>query len=197
MNDEEIVAEMAKYTEALKKEKENADKLACETEDEDKMYDYYKQAKEKVHNIAMECLNKILTPELKVFVKNLCLDRLQYPDDPLFYEMFGDYPEVGDKISDDEIKKKNIDIWTIRDEWDHEGSCFIIDEEIDGKTYWVIKDLNESSDTESRDRRRRLRAMSGYKRFVIAKNNKSETETMFKFLNEMFPAGMMLEKIDT
>lgn len=104
MNDEEIKIEMEKYTTALKQ-----GKMECfekwDGEDESVLEDMLAQAKEEAHKIAIECLNKILTPELKIFIKNLSLDRLQYPDEPIFYKVFGNYPEVEDKISFNDIKK--------------------------------------------------------------------------------------------
>ena len=64
MKDEEIKAEMEKYTEALKQKFKGFD---YDPEDEEKKEEFFRQAKENAHKVAIECLNKILTPELKIF----------------------------------------------------------------------------------------------------------------------------------
>ena len=67
MKDEEIKAEMEKYTEALKQKFKGFD---YDPDDEEKKAEFFRQAKENAHKVAIECLNKILTPELKIFIIN-------------------------------------------------------------------------------------------------------------------------------
>jgi len=144
MKDEEMIKEMEKYTIALKTEKDPS------LFDENK-YEYYgdflDDAKEKAHKIAIECLNKILTPELKVFIRNLCLNKLGYPDEPLFYRIFGDYPKIGDRVSEEELAEKGISIHDYDEHVDHwilEGN-YTKEEEIDGKKYIILEDLRDYS----------------------------------------------------
>ena len=192
MKDEEIKAEMAKYTEALKKDRPDLFDN-CNTDDEDELQECWQKTKEDAHKIAMECLNKILTPELKVFVKNLCLDRLQYPDDPIFYKVFGDQPQVGDKISEDELKKLGI-TWSefssyAYDIWMQENSCFIWEKEIDGRKYWVIEDLYETDSEETKERREWLKNSSRLKRELAKFSNDNEVDVskIFDLLNKATP----------
>ena len=143
---DEISLKMQEYTKILKREKELAlEKIFCE--DSDDPIPITDGAKDNVHKAAMECLDKILTPELKVFVKNLCFNRLSYPDEPIFYRMFGDYPEVGDKVSKSELVEKGVDLQEIDrlyDTWFSEGT-WIEKEEIEGEIFYVIHDLQESA----------------------------------------------------
>ena len=139
-----MIKEMEKYTIALKTEKDPS------LFDENK-YEYYgdflDDAKEKAHKIAIECLNKILTPELKVFIRNLCLNKLGYPDEPLFYRIFGDYPKIGDRVSEEELAEKGISIHDYDEHVDHwilEGN-YTKEEEIDGKKYIILEDLRDYS----------------------------------------------------
>ena len=163
MKDEEIKAEMAKYTEALNQGKYNLFKQ-FDVEKDGVPPEAFFGAKENAHKIAMECLNKILTPELKVFVKNLCFDRLAYPDDPIFYKAFGEYPKIGDKISVAELENLGIDekeFWERADDiWFHEHSCAIDFKEIDGTKYYVIEYLEEESDADSKERKEWLKKTS-------------------------------------
>ena len=69
-------------------------------------YEKHIVEREKLHYLAMECINKILPLELKIFVKNLCANTLGYPDEPIFYKAFGDNPKVGDRISKTELEQK-------------------------------------------------------------------------------------------
>lgn len=205
MNDEEINAEMKKYTDALEKLKYEAWDEGCKKCDEiaagdmdkyDEIYNetvqkYFEQAKEKCHNIAMECLNKILTPELKVFIKNLCLDRLNYPDDPVFYKLFGDYPQIGDRVSSDEVKAEGFgDLCDMNDICFHENSCWLIEKDIDGKIWWEIERLYEPSEEEILENRKRMRAFSNAKRFIAKSDKLSEKdkEEMFNLLNKIVPS---------
>lgn len=140
MTGEEIIEEMNKYTQIIQDEKSKAFDRMCNQEPPDVI----DEAKDNIHKAAIECLNKILTPELKVFVRNLCYNTLGYPEEPIFYKAFGDYPEEGDKVSLEELKEKGVDISKLegyKDEiWFYEGN-WIEKEEIDGKEYYVIKGL--------------------------------------------------------
>ena len=144
MKDEEMIKEMKKYTDALKTEKDPS------LFDENK-YEYYgdflDEAREKAHKVAIECLDKVLTPELKVFIRNLCLNKLGYPDEPLFYKIFGDYPKNGDRVSEEDLAEKGISLHDYNehvDHWSLEGN-YTKEEEIDGKKYIVLEELCEYS----------------------------------------------------
>ena len=83
MKDEEIKALMNKYTEAISFDTlegihspEDDEKFKCYENME--MADYVALKRKEAHKIAIEVLDQILTPELKVFVRNLCLDRLTF-----------------------------------------------------------------------------------------------------------------------
>ena len=194
MMNEDIKAEMEKYTEALEKEKYDALKKITESDEDtfERREFFFKPAREKVHSIAMGCLDKILTPELKVFVQNLSLDRLGFPDDPLFYKIFGNYPQVGDKVSEEEIKAQGIDLWKFEDArsmWDYEGSCFVWDKEINGKKYWVIEDLNELDEEQIEAKREWLKKSSQLKRSLakITQLDSSIKEEIFDLLEKTVP----------
>ena len=203
MNDEEIKAEMQKYTDALAKLKYEAYNEAWKKIEEESagdnekvnaifheiMHSYFGRAKEQCHNIAMECLNKILTSELKVFIKNLCLDRLHYPDDPAFYKMFGEYPKVGDKIKTEEAYALGFDD-DMRDTLDHENSCYIWETWINGERWWEITDLHEPSEKEIIENRKQMKALSDAKRMISTNEKLSEEnkEELFNLLNQINPS---------
>lgn len=153
MKDEEIKTLMNKYTEAISynvlegiHSPEDDDKYEV-SDDEFAQENYVAKKREEAHKLAIEVLDKILTPELKVFIRNLCLNRLGYPDDPYFYKVFGDYPQVGDKVSKRSLIEKGLYVDNLDelDLWVHEGN-FISKEEIDGETYFVIDRLEETED---------------------------------------------------
>ena len=152
MKDEEIKALMNKYTEAISYDvlegihsPEDYEKYEV-SDDEWAQEKFVAKKRDEAHKIAIEVLDKILTPELKVFIRNLSLNRLGYPDDPVFYKIFGDFPQVGDKVSETAIKKMglNFDLSSY-DLWAHEGN-FITKEVIDGETYYVIDYLEETEE---------------------------------------------------
>ena len=153
MKDEEIKAEMAKYTEALEQKFKGFDY----NDDEEKKEEFFRQAKENAHKVAIECLNKILTPELKVFIKNLCLDRLDYPDEPVFYKVFGEYPNEEDFVSYEDIDKLGINtnyfINEIACVWNEEFSCGVFDDEKDGKTGCSIAFIPNQDEETTKQRR--------------------------------------------
>ena len=152
MKEEEIKALMNRYTEAISynvlegiHSPEDDEKYEV-SDDELAQEKFVAKKRDEAHKIAIEVLDKILTPELKVFIRNLCFNRLGYPDDPVFYKIFGDFPQVGDKISESALKKMglNFDLSSY-DLWAHEGN-FITKEVIDGETYYVIEYLEESEE---------------------------------------------------
>lgn len=108
MSNEEIKQEMKSFSELLEHKQERWPILNDDNEDE--FYNAIDDEKRKIHKVAIECLNKILTPELKVFVKNLTFNTLGYPDEPIFYQAFGEYPEEEDKVSIEELNQKGINI---------------------------------------------------------------------------------------
>ena len=181
MKDEEIKALMNKYTEAISFDTlegihspEDDEKFKCYENME--MADYVALKRKEAHKIAIEVLDKILTPELKVFVRNLCLDRLGYPDDPEFYRIIGDYPQVGDKISVESLAEKGITNWAPYDDelLIHEGN-FINLEKIDGKDYYVIESMNEEREGDADEKIESLRNshMASEVKRLLAKENKT------------------------
>lgn len=198
MKDEEIKKIMQEYTDALKREKGEAHLKSDDAEDvEEARLENFVAAKDKVHKIAMQCLDKILTPELKVFVKNLCLDRLHYPDDPIFYKAFGEYPEIGDKISVEELESIGINWVTFtdaRDIWNWEDSCYVLEDTIDGKNYFVIGNLYEKEHTDMKEKREILKTFSKLKRY-ICKDSNIDIKTKGKFLDCLEKISPLIEKL--
>lgn len=111
-----------------------------------------------------------------MFVRNLCLDRLGYPDDPEFYRIVGDCPQVGDKISVESLAEKGITNWAPYDDelLIHEN-VFINMEKIDGKDYYVIESMNEASEGDAEEKIKSLRGsqMVLEVKKWLAKENKS------------------------
>ena len=187
MKDEEIKAEMEKYTEALKQKFKGFDY----NEDEEKKEEFFRQAKENAHKVAIDCLNKILTPELKVFIKNLCLYRLDYPDEPVFYKVFGEYPTEGDFVSYEEIEKQGINSGYFVDEigcvWDNEFSCGAFYEKKDGKEGCSIVFLPNQDEETTKQRREWIKQTYRLKRSLdsnpsISDKDKSE---LFNLLDKV------------
>lgn len=181
MKDEEIKALMNKYTEAISYN--TLEGIHSPEDDEEfkryenmEMADYVALKRKEAHKIAIEVLDKILTPELKVFVRNLCLDRMGYPDDPEFYRIVGDYPQVGDKISVEFLAKKGITNWAPCDDelLIHEGT-FINFGKIDGKDYYVIESMNEEREGDADKKIESLRNshMASEVKRLLAKENKT------------------------
>ena len=171
MTDERIKIEMGKYTKALKEEKD-----VCLFDEKKYEYvsDFFNEAKEKAHKLAIECLDKILTPELKVFIRNLCLNKLGYPDEPIFYKIFGDYPKNGDRVSEESLTEKGIslhDYYEHENIWNFEGN-YTKEEVIDGKKYIVLEGLNDySPETDSEKALEVLRQKQKVQDFVNHINN--------------------------
>ena len=188
MSTDEITAEMNKYTIALQKEKDLAiaNKVNEETGEIDPSV--FEAAKKNAHKVAIECLNKILTPELKVFIKNLCFNKLGYPDEPVFYKVFGEYPKVGDKVNAASINEKDLQSFTnyIDDPWFMEGTY--ISSEVNGdKTFFVLEDLPETDEELPEEMRERLRNISDLKKFINEKANSSEKKKMLSIFDQLIP----------
>ena len=179
-----MIKEMEKYTDALKNEKDP-------TLFDEKKYEYYgdflDDAKEKAHKVAIECLDKVLTPELKVFVRNLCLNKLGYPDEPTFYRIFGDYPKTGDRVSEEELAEKGISFHDYDehvDHWNLEGNWTKV-EVIDGKKYIILEELRDySPETFSDEALESLRQKQKAKNFINHINNSNFDESAKKRIIE-------------
>lgn len=180
-----------KYQSFIPSDPENDDKYS------DELFNYLNSDKERIHSAAMDCLSKILSPALKVFVRNLCYNKLGYPDEPIFYDMFGNYPEVGDKVSIEEIREKGLDIKTIdslKDEiWFLEGN-WIEKESIDGKEYYVIKDLYEILEEESEEKLKKLRTASKIRKFLIDNKELDDSKklSLTEMLDSLLPKNWQL-----
>ena len=48
----------------------------------------------------------MLPPELKIFIRNLCANQLGYPDEVIFYKLFGNTPEIGKCVTKEDFEKK-------------------------------------------------------------------------------------------
>ena len=198
MNDEEIKAEMEKYTEALKAKFNGFDY----NDDEDKKEEFFQQAKENAHKVAIDCLNKILTPELKIFIKNLCLDRLDYPDEPIFYKVFGDYPSEGDFVSYEDIEKLEIAPSYFIDEiacvWNEEFSCGVFDEKKDGKSGCEIAFIPKQDEETTKQKRQWLKQLYKLKRSFAANQSISDQEKteLFNLLDKVNNFGLGLDKLE-
>ncbi len=176
---------MSKYTEELKRKFENRlDEKDFETASD--FFKYLCDQKEKAYGIAMDCLDKILSPELKVFIRNLCYNKLGYPDEPLFYKMFGKYPEVGDKVSLDELTERGIDKgeaekwvanWRLEENW-------IEKELIDGKEFFVIKALFEMEDENIEEKWEDIRAMESLSKKVETLGDSELSKNVAHLLGE-------------
>ena len=117
--------------------------------DGEKFYQARRSAKERNHLIALEVLNEILTPELKVFIRNLCNNTLDYPDEPIFYKMFGNNPKECDKVLIDDLIEQGVDIEKIEFlrgfVWGIFGAD-ITTQKIDDKEYYVIDSIHSHED---------------------------------------------------
>ncbi len=189
MNDEKMKKIMKKYTESLKEEKD------ISKFDEKKFEfigDFLDAAKAKAHRVAIECLDDILTPELKIFIRNLCLNKLGYPDEPLFYKIFGDYPENGTKVSEEELAEKGIklnDFYEYYEIWNFEGN-YVEEKQIDGKKYLVLEELSDYSPEVASDiALKELRRSEHFQKFINHINNtdwgEKEKEEIIKNVNDL------------
>ena len=184
MNAEEIMQE---YTNTLKKKYQNYENFDLSDENEKEWFRHLDEEKEKIHSVAIASLSKILTPELKVFVRNLCYNKLGYPDEPVFYEVFGDYPEVGDRVEVAELEKKGINqkaFCDLLETWEIEGN-WIDTETFEGKEYYVIKSLYEMDDEPSEEKLKRLRGIEKIKKRLLDNKNTLRDGEKFEEINKM------------
>ena len=184
MNAEEIMQE---YTNTLKKKYQNYENFDLSDENEKEWFRHLDEEKEKIHSVAIAFLSKILTPELKVFVRNLCYNKLGYPDEPVFYEVFGDYPEVGDRVEVAELEKKGINqkaFCDLLETWEIEGN-WIDTETFEGKEYYVIKSLYEMDDEPSEEKLKRLRGIEKIKKRLLDNKNTLRDGEKFEEINKM------------
>ena len=107
---------------------------------------YIDSERKRIHEQAMKGIDEILSPELKVFIRNFCYNKLWYPDEPIFYEAFGDFPKKGYKVSKERLIQNGVDLKEFErlmsEVWVWEGNI-VREEEIAGKTYYKITALNE------------------------------------------------------
>ena len=141
-------------------------------------YEKHIVEREKLHYLAMECINKILPLELKIFVKNLCANTLGYPDEPIFYKAFGDNPKAGDRISKTELEQKGIDIKEFDEMieiWGLEGT-FVEKQYVDSEEFYYLEDLCEQKDFTSTEELRRLNASVELKNAIFQRTDMSIDE---------------------
>ncbi|MCR5763440.1 MAG: hypothetical protein K6G00_08685 [Treponema sp.] len=134
--------------------------------------------REKLHLMAMDCINKILLPELKIFVRNLCSNHLGYPDEVIFYKLFGNNPEIGKKITKEDFERNGIDsekIEELIEMWGLEGN-FVGKETVDGKEYFILEDLCERQNLTSSEELERLEASIKLKEAIFQKTNMNYDE---------------------
>lgn len=123
-------------------------------------YEKHIELRENLHAIAMESINKILPSELKIFLKNLCSNKLGYPDEPIFYKAFGDNPEVGQSVTKAELEQKGIDVTEfekMREWWGWEGN-YVDKQIVDGMDVYYLDSLCERADVTSEEEKERLNA---------------------------------------
>ncbi|MBO4319695.1 MAG: hypothetical protein J5857_04425 [Treponema sp.] len=119
----------------------------------------------------MECINKLLSPELKVFLRNLCSNKLGYPDEVIFYKAFGDNPEVGKSVSKSELEQKGIDVTEFEkmlDYWNWEGNC-VEKQNSNGEDYYYLDSLCERADVTSEEEKERLNSSVELKLAILDK----------------------------
>ncbi len=134
-------------------------------------YEKHIEEREKLHATAMECINKLLSPELKVFLRNLCSNKLGYPDEVIFYKAFGDNPEVGKSVSKSELEQKGIDVTEFEkmlDYWNWEGNC-VEKQNSNGEDYYYLDSLCERADVTSEEEKERLNSSVELKLAIIEK----------------------------
>ena len=136
--------------------------------------------REKLHLMAMDCINKILPPELKIFVRNLCSNHLGYPDEVIFYKLFGNNPEIGKKVTKEDFEKNGVDskkIEELIEMWGLEGNL-VGKETVDGKEYFILEDLCERQNFTSEEELERLEASVKLKEAIFQKTNMNYDERM-------------------
>ena len=96
---------LKKYIDALKSKYDNYMRIMDEW---GTVFFYEKHIveREKLHLDAISCINEMLPPELKIFIRNLCANQLGYPDEVIFYKLFGNTPEIGKCVTKEDFEKK-------------------------------------------------------------------------------------------
>lgn len=168
---------MKEYTEELKRKSEIYDNIQ-ESWGSYFFYEEHIKARDNLHKKAMECLNKVLTPELKIIFKNFCTNKLGYPDEVIFYKVFGDEPEIGKSISKTELEEKGIDINEFEkmvDYWCWEGN--IVEKETVGENdYYYLNALCERPNITTELEEERLKASVALKSEILNNNRISEAD---------------------
>ncbi len=152
-------------------------------------YEKHIVEREKLHYLAMECINKILPLELKIFVRNLCANTLGYPDEPIFYKAFGDNPKVGDRISKTELEQKGIDtkeFEKLLEIWMLEGNC-VEKQTIDNEEFFYLEELCERADITSEEELERLNASVELKHVIFQKTDipTEEQEKYIQYVDDL------------
>ncbi|MBP5436638.1 MAG: hypothetical protein J6Y30_01510 [Treponema sp.] len=159
-----------KYKDELDKKLNKYDELLDEWGD-CFFYEKHIEVREKLHESAMECINKILSPELKVFLRNLCSNKLGYPDEVIFYKAFGDEPEVGQSVTKLTLEQKGIDVNEFEkmiDYWAWEGNR-VYKQTIEGIDYYYIESLCKRTNIISEEEKERLNVSVKLKKAIIDK----------------------------
>ena len=174
MDKDEILKQ---YKDELNKKTERYDKIMNEW-GEFFFYEKHLEAREKLHSNAMKCINKLLPPELKIFLRNLCANTLGYPDEIIFYKAFGNHPEIGRSVSEKELEKEEIDIAEFDkylDYWCLEGNI-VEKQNRDGINYYYLDSLCERADITSVEELERVKASIALKEAIFQKTNMSGAE---------------------
>ncbi len=174
MNKDEILKE---YKDELRAKADNYKGIMNEW-GESFFYEKHIEVRENLHATAMECINKILPPELKIFLKNLCSNKLGYPDEPIFYKAFGDNPEVGQSVTKTELEQKGIDVNEFEkmlEWWELEGNS-IEKQSVDGEDIFYLDSLCQRPDMTSEEEMVRLNASVELKYAIFNKTKMSFEE---------------------
>ncbi len=199
MNTEEIIK---KYTDELEKKSSNYMGIMDEW-GTSFFYEKHILEREKLNSTAMECINKLLPPELKIFLRKLCDNKLGWPDEVIFYKAFGDNPEVGKSVSKSELEQKGID--TVEFDkmieiWNLEGT-FVEKQTIESEIYYYLDELGEQADITSEEELERLNASVELKHAIFQKTNMpmDEQEKYIQYVNDLLlgitPREMKLRKL--
>lgn len=159
---------MKKYNEKLKEKIEAYDGIWNEWGG-DFFYEKHLEVRENLQKTAMECINSVLSPELKIFLKNLCSNKLGYPDELIFYKAFGENPEIGKSVSREELEQKGIDIKNFEnmfDYWFLEGNG-VTKYNSEGTDYYYLDSLCERANITSEEEKERLNSSVELKLAII------------------------------
>ena len=147
-------------------------------------YEKHIEVREKLHECAMECINKILPPELKIFLRNLCSNKLGYPDEVIFYKAFGDEPEVGQSVTKLALEQKGIDVNEFEkmiDYWAWEGNR-VNKQTSDGTDYYYLESLGQQANITSEEEMERLNASVKLKKAILDKISPDDDDESEKYI---------------